>query len=482
MLTPLLFTFILFLIYHLYKTISSPLSSLPGPILTRLTRLWYFHRVRNGHFEQDNISLHKQYGPIVRVAPNMYSVADLSSIKTIYGMGSKFPKSDWYEVWKHPDPDRWALFPDRDVRRHAETRKRFTNLFSMSSVVHYESFVDDCADIFIQRVKEHADTALSLDMGHWFQCYAFDVIGNITFGERFGFLDRGEDIQGTIAALRKVVRYGTLIGIYPRLHPWLFGILSRFSWSGAGGRLYIMQFVQRMIAKHGQSEKQHFLGKMVKAKEENPDKVTDYHLFIMCQSNIVAGSDTTAVTLSAIVYHLCRCPDVLSRLKREIDEYTVKGKCSEKVTFKESQDMPYLQAVIKEALRIHSANGLPLWREVPEGMEISGRFFPAGTVVGVNVWVAHYNEDVFEDAASFRPERWIEAGPDKLKAMNEMFMPFGLGSRTCLGRHISILEISKLVPRLLREFDFTLLRENWTTENLWFVKPTDLDVLVRKIV
>ena len=56
----------------------------------------------------------------------------------------------------------------------------------MSSLIHYESFVDRCADIFVNRLGEFADSKKTFNLGHWFQCYAFDVIGNITFGERFG--------------------------------------------------------------------------------------------------------------------------------------------------------------------------------------------------------------------------------------------------------------------------------------------------------
>lgn len=68
----------------------------------------------------------------------------------------------------------------------ADTRKRFTSLYSMSSLVHYEPFVDHCADLFVNRLAEFANSKETFNLGHWFQCYAFDVIGNITFGERFG--------------------------------------------------------------------------------------------------------------------------------------------------------------------------------------------------------------------------------------------------------------------------------------------------------
>jgi cytochrome P450 len=67
-----------------------------------------------------------------------------------------------------------------------------------------------------------------------------------------------------------------------------------------------------------------------------------------------------------------------------------------------------------------------MWREVPAGgAEIHGHYFPAGTIIGANTWVAHYDDGVFPEAKKFRPERWLEAesNPDKLKEMNQMYMP-----------------------------------------------------------
>ncbi|KAL2797008.1 cytochrome P450 [Aspergillus keveii] len=469
------------------------LLSIPGPLWTRFTRLWYFRRVWNGKFEEDNIALHEKYGTVVRIAPGQYSINDRAALRTIYGPGTKFAKSAWYEGWKHPDPERWTLFPDRDIKRHGETRKRFSSLYSMSSLVSYEEFVDQSADVFFQRLGEFADRDAAFNMGEWFQFYAFDVIGQITYGQRFGFLDKGHDIDGTIDALGHVLIYSTLIGIYNEWHPRLFGPLSGFKWSGAGGRAYLMRYVQEKIAQftskpkpaveQGSLKTQTFLEKMILARDKDPEKVTDYHVFMMGLSNIIAGSDTTAISLSAILYHLLHNPPVLANLRAEIDEFTRQGRCSERVTFKESQDMPYFQAVMKEALRMHSATGLPFWRVVPPGgAELSGHFFPEGAVVGVNAWVYHYDEAVFPDAKRFRPERWIEAeeDPARLKVMNEIYMPFGLGSRTCLGKHISILEMSKLIPRILREFDFAAEKATWNTENFWFVKPTDFSVRVRR--
>ena len=99
----------------------------------------------------------------------MFSIDDPTVVKSVYGIGSKFPKSDWYEGWKHPSPDRWTLFPDQDMKRHAETRKRFQGLYSMSSLVSYEGYVDECTKIFSEKLRGFAKTGEVIDMGHWFQ-------------------------------------------------------------------------------------------------------------------------------------------------------------------------------------------------------------------------------------------------------------------------------------------------------------------------
>jgi cytochrome P450 len=222
-------------------------------------------------------------------------------------------------------------------------------------------------------------------------------------------------------------------------------------------------------------------------------------------SNIIAGSDTTAVSLSSIFYNLFRTPGKLEKLRAEIRLFAAAGKIENNhITFKVSQEMRYLQACIKEGLRMHPATGLPLWRVVPAGGEqICGHYFPEGSEVGINTWVAHADQDIWgPDYAIFRPERWIEAeeeGGQRIKNMDAYYIPvrgsryciltndshgaqFGLGSRTCLGRHISYLEMCKLVPVLVSRFDFELVNKDrcWETMNYWFVLPTNFMVRVRE--
>lgn len=105
-------------LYRISRAALSPLRSIPGPFWARFSNIWYFNQVRLGHFEKENIRLHRKYGPVVRVSPDHYSICDPAAMKVIYASGSKFKKSAWYDGWKHPQ--QWTIFADRDSKRHCE--------------------------------------------------------------------------------------------------------------------------------------------------------------------------------------------------------------------------------------------------------------------------------------------------------------------------------------------------------------------------
>lgn len=229
-----------------------------------------------------------------------------------------------------------------------------------------------------------------------------------------------------------------------------------------------------------------FVSKALKI-EANADDGDNKTVWGTSLANLIAGSDTTTVTLNGIYFHLLTHPDSFAKLRAELDDATANGQLSDPVTFAETQKLPYLQAVLREGMRMHPATGSPMWRRVPAGGEtICGYYFPEGCNVGINSWVAHHNRDVYgADADEFRPERWLETDEAKLKDMNAYFMSFGLGSRTCIGKNISLLEIAKVVPLLVRGFDVSLVGERgkWKelpARNAWFVKQKDFVVDVQQ--
>lgn len=470
-------------LYFVLQYLLDPLRAVPGPFLARFTRLWYFLEIYKGSFEETDIKLHEKYGPVVRVAPYEYSIDDIEAARTIYGHGNAFVKAPWYWAWMPPDRNKASLFSDLDPTRHAAQRRKFSSLYSMSALVGYEPFVNNCTSLLTTRFNECAKTGHPINLQHWLQCYAFDVIGEITFANRFGFLDMGEDKEGVFDAIDGRGVYSTFVGIFPWIHRFLYPRLPT-----TGGHGFVFNYTLRQIEDRqrllkdpknaGREGPPDIMTKILLAHEENPEKITRIDLITMCQSNIGAGSDTTAITLSSILYNLLKHPETYRKLQDEIDTAAKEGRISDPVTFKEAQEqLPYLQAAIKEGLRVHSATGLPMQRLVPStSTGIANQHIPAGSSVGINAWVAHRNTSVYgHDAAQWRPERWLEIEEQgRGGEVEKYFLAFGMGSRTCIGKNISLLEMSKLIPQLVRNFDFvldeSLEREGLKSLNRWFVK------------
>jgi len=204
------------------------------------------------------------------------------------------------------------------------------------------------------------------------------------------------------------------------------------------------------------------LSMFLKAQKDRPDFMTDQRVLTMAVSMAFAGSETTAISLAAVFYYLLRNPTCYQKLMQELDEAVEEGRIADSpartVTWAESQKLPYLDACIKEAFRMHPAAGLPLERVTPaQGIEIDGHFIPGGTIVGCNAWVIHKREEVFgSQVDSYIPERWLDAPPEQLKEMNGTLFQFGAGARTCIGKNISLLEMYKLIPAFLRRFEVQL--------------------------
>ena len=194
-------------------------------------------------------------------------------------------------------------------------------------------------------------------------------------------------------------------------------------------------------------------------KRANPDQIPDQAVIGYNLTFLQAGSDTVSIALRTIIYYLSKNPPTQRKLQAEIDA----AKLTYPVTWKAAQHLIYLDAVIKEALRIHSPAGVPLERVVPPtGLNLpNGRYLKPGTIASMTPWTLSVDEDVFgKDATKFNPDRWLK-GPDesedvfheRLRKMKRADLVWGHGPRSCIGKPIAQLEMYKLVPTLFGLFD-----------------------------
>ncbi|KAF9698121.1 hypothetical protein EKO04_003935 [Ascochyta lentis] len=470
---------------YVYQTLTSPLRGIPGPFLARFTRLWELQAVRTHDNPTFNIALHEKYGPIVRLAPNRYSLNDAEAAKVILGHHNALDKSKFY----HPFglPDEYNIFSEPSISTHAKSKRPVAQLYSQTSLLSYEPFVDTCNTILLKRLEEYAQEGKTLDVREMMQYYAFDVIGEITVGSRFGLMEDDGDKSGIIKAIDEAITYSAFVGLIPEWHWW---------WCAAMNMIGVVPSVTKVIGfvnhhidnrvsgrSKSPSDRRDFLDKMLPLEQQG--KATRFHTRQAAQQNIGAGSDTTAISITAVIAFLTMHPDTLVKLRHELDEATKSGTLSDPVKFQEAQKLPYLQAVILEALRIHPAVGAPMVRVVgPQGAQLAGQFFPPGTEVGINAWVTHRNKSIFgSDADVFRPERWLTDNKEERSVLDRNFLAFGSGPRTCIGKNISLLEMSKVIPQVVMKYNFEIVKNeygnrfSWKTR--WFSKP-DFNAVVRR--
>ncbi|KAH7392006.1 pisatin demethylase [Phaeosphaeria sp. MPI-PUGE-AT-0046c] len=485
------------------------LNKYPGHWAAGYSNWWRLWDVNKHNHHWTNIRLHRKHGDIVRLGPNTLSFADPKAIKAIYGLNKGVTKSDFYPVQGAVSKGKalLSLFSTTDEDFHAKYRRCVNNAFAMSSLVNYEPLVSSTLTYWLDKTDDmFASTGDSCNFSQWLQFFAFDVIGDLTWSKRLGFVEGNRDVDNIIGFLGKFFDYVAPVGQMP--------ILDRLLWKnpitlfaqriGLDKRIHpvtlfaLKQSNERAtqvekIKRFGLSDDEKanprgidLLSKFAQASHDHPF-MDDDRILSTCASMVFAGSETTAISLSAVFYFLVKHPHAYAKLMHELDHAVATGAIEDRadrtISWPEAQNLPYLDAVVQESFRLHPAPGLILERVVPpQGMQILSEFIPGGTIVGCNAWVVHRRPEVFGlDVDTFRPERWIDAKPEKLKEMKGTMLQFGAGARTCIGKNISLLEIYKLVPSFLRRFEIMLENPDreWTTHNAWFVGQRDFDVRFR---
>ncbi|TKA74808.1 hypothetical protein B0A49_02599 [Cryomyces minteri] len=494
--------------YLLRNRYNRGLNKYPGHPLAAYTDWWRFSDVLGRRAQHTHIELHRKYGDIVRLGPNVLSFADPRAIKVIYGLNKGMTKSDFYPVQQAVSKGRrlQSLFSTVDEDYHAKYRRCVNSAFSMSSLVSYEPLVDNTTVTFLEQTQKlFCNTGKSCNFSEWLQFFAFDVIGELTWSKPLGFIEKHEDVDGIVAFLGKFLSYAGPIGQMPfldllleknwiklSLERWGFTKtvfpVTKFALDRSAERYSEMQKIKEGgLVDESSGRGVDLLSKFTQAQHAHPDFMTDTQVLTSTISMVFAGSETTAISLSSVFYHLLKHPRVYQKLMQELEDGTRNGTIEDRpngaVSWAESQKLPYLDAVIQESFRMHPAAGLILERIVPpQGIDICGEHIPGGTIVGCNAWVLHRRPEIFgADVDAFRPERWTDAPPAQLKEMKATMFQFGAGARTCIGKNISLLEVYKLVPSFLRRFEVRLENPDreWKTHNAWFVRQLDFNTTFR---
>ncbi|KAJ8507214.1 hypothetical protein ONZ45_g10397 [Pleurotus djamor] len=469
-----------------------PLAKYPGPVLYKATRWWPALVGLSGKQHLRYEELHKRYGNVVRVGPNELSIIDPEAINPLMG-SSELPKGPSW-IGRQADLEVHSLPGIQTVEEHLRRRKPWNRALSTSAVKDYEV-------VLTSRVRQLANTLSkqqgSLDLSLWINYFSYDFMSDMGFGRGPEMMRDGDKeglLQIIVNGLPAIRRMALFLGHLPWLSPY-YRLLPYQK-----GLRTFRQFGARMAMLRktaGPTTKDLFY---YLNNDDGHDKVAPPMAEVISAGAlvIVAGSDTTATTLSNIFYFLTSQPQTCGRLLEEIEQFFPQGEdcLNSSVHIK----MPYLNAVINESLRLFPGVPSGSQRVNPSTSEprVVGKYeIPPGTSVIMPHYVMHRDPQRFSPLPdSFLPERWlpremqIKLEPDiygradasdghLVRHDTTAFIPFSYGPSNCAGKNLAYQEMRMAVCLLIKTFQMKFSAKHQKENAAWLDDLRDQAVLTR---
>ncbi|KAF4555254.1 Cytochrome P450-like protein 26 [Elsinoe fawcettii] len=449
----------------LSRTLLSPLSSIPGPLLLKLSRLSLLYSSYTGREATYLTSLFASSpSPILRIGPKEVLIADGSALGAIYSANGGFAKAECYRNF---DIMGWpSLFSALDKGYRAQRARSVVGLFATRRIREGEEGLREVVRAWVGRMEGEKARAREgrenggegrmdvLDAG---RSLAVDVVSRYLFGVSYGGLSEGDENEGGKGEQKlsasEFVNAFVGVGRFFFLPNWLFVAVEKVSQYlfetketvESMGR--VEGFVKRIVDE-AREDDDTYQARMLKAG------LTKDEVAAQCMDLMFAGTDSSGMNISTFCWQLAKNQDCYTKVKEEV----LKAR-AENADY-DASTLPYLRSCIKETLRLSMANPTRLPRVVPDGgwlytpspdYAFTGQaskatqksyFLPAGTVVSCQIHTLHHNPSVFPDPFTFRPDRWLESAPEHLEKMNRDFIPFSLGSRQCIARNLAMSELN----------------------------------------
>jgi cytochrome P450 len=188
------------------------------------------------------------------------------------------------------------------------------------------------------------------------------------------------------------------------------------------------------------------LGMLLSARDEDGSALTDREVRHQTITLAFAGHDTSTSTIAFMLYELARHPEALARIGDELDAVLAGAPPTAEQLVR---NLPELDMALDETLRMYPPAWIGPRRAIAE-FEFAGHHVPAGTYVAYSSWASHRLPDVFEAPDEFRPERF--SAERKAALPKGAYVPFGAGSRTCIGMRFGQMEIKAVLALLLQRY------------------------------
>ncbi|KAE8452045.1 hypothetical protein EG329_002210 [Mollisiaceae sp. DMI_Dod_QoI] len=438
-----------------YRLYLSPIAHIPGPKLAAVTRLYeaYYDLYLGGKYTFKIIELHKQYGPIIRISPWEIHISDPDFYDTIYtssASGHRRDKYDWFTKSFGLD---YSVFgtPEHDL--HKMRRAALSPFFSMASVRRLQPEIQERVDVLLERLKEFRGTGEVL-MASWaFAAFTNDIVMAYSFGR----CDKRLEAKDFDPSYRDASFFGSTAGSFMKHAPWVNNLMQALPNSIAemlhpamasfvAQKRAVLKQIKAIQAgindSHKDNEHPTIFHSILDSKLPEHEK-RDIRLADDAQVLMMAGTLTTAWVLEVVMFWLIRQPDTLRKLKEELTAAIPDISTIGTIPLPVLEQLPYLNAVMKEGFRLTYGVSCRLARLDPDNEIIftdgeKKYVIPPNTPVGLTSVQIHHNESIFPNSKLFSPERWLDG---KNKSIEKYMVSFTSGSRQCLGINLAHAEL-----------------------------------------
>ncbi|KAF2171562.1 hypothetical protein M409DRAFT_18674 [Zasmidium cellare ATCC 36951] len=442
----------------IYRRFFHPLARIPGPFLPAVTKL--YQTSYHCRFYLQIEKLHKQYGPIVRITPEeVHIAADADSYDRIYHVGSKYSKSpNFYNALCAP----YSSFGALSNEVHRLRRGAMNPMFSRQKVLDLESIVQEKAGKVCRSMQIGIESGQPVNLHQIFRAVSVDVASEYAFDRCYDFLEADDNgakfcemARGIGPALYVFQQFPSFQSLALKTPPWMAPYLSQPLGYVTGLQMECVRQVDDLKERMSRSE---VLGRQtifttLLSPEDKPDGYevpTSWQIKDEAYSVLVAAADTTGNAMTVAAFNVLRDQSIYRKLVAELEE--IFPDPTKDLSFITLERLPYLTAVIKEGLRLSFGVMSRLPRVVPSpGSTFYDHFLPAGTAISMSGWMMHRDPEVFPDPMKFDPERWMK-GAEEFRRLDRNMVPFGRGSRQCVGMPLAYAELYITLGTLFRRF------------------------------
>ncbi|PIA28927.1 hypothetical protein AQUCO_06500041v1 [Aquilegia coerulea] len=331
-------------------------------------------------------------------------------------------------------------------------------LFSNNRIKATEKLRTRSMDNMIKWIWNNAQEKGSVEIARFTEIMVFNAIGNAIFSKDIVYphSEKGKEFFTATAKILEFITKPNVADFFPWMR-WLdpqrvkkkvkqlLGITIGFSFALVKERI-----LDRQIGKR--NEEKDFLDVMLDFQgnrmDGEPTKLPEINISI----GILHATDTTTDTVEWAMTELLRNPRVMRKAEVELDQVVGRKRKLEEGDIK---NLHYLQAVVKETLRLHPVVPFLVPRSVREDMEFMGYLIPKNTQIFVNVWAIARDPTSWDDPISFKPERFLNSDVD-YKGRHFQFLPFGAGRRICVGLPFAERMLHLTIGSLIQSFEWAL--------------------------